>query len=395
VSPGTDVRKRLQNNWIQLLKVNSSKLAVDRIEGSSPPSVFVGCYGYPKVRIGPMISPRHGDTTILDMTELWAGKTLEEIANFRLSLVRGTVTMKIQDITSRYLRSLQELAMSEQSVETEATFEKKPFVDTELEKELKVNTEAAPFGPSAPLKTFVTSSISADKRIESVYYDTDLQAAEALMKMYSLGVSISRIHKVLSVGMLGQKKRRRVVPTRWSISATDDIISSRLIKRNETNSTIDLFEVTEYSHHANHYSVILVPDDVWSFEMIESWFGNNGQIATIADYEDSSGLDHYPTIAGAYFAARLSVADYLAKRRQKAAALVLREIHQEYVVPLGVWQIREGIREALKKPSQKFESFDSALTFAASNLSVSRLEIARNSRLWQILRNQTRITDFS
>jgi hypothetical protein len=290
---------------------------------------------------------------------------------------------------------MQELAMSERPVESEATFEKKPLADIGLEKEIRLNADAAPFGPAAPLKTFKMSSISADQRVEAAYYDTDLRASDAVMELYKRGVETSSIHKVLSVGMLGLKKNRKLVPTRWSISATDDVISSRLAKENETSPAIDLFEVTQYSHLANYYSVILIPDDMWSFEMIESWFTSGGQIATGADYEDARGLDHYPTIAGAYFAARLAVAEHLARRRRKAAALILREIHPEYVMPLGVWQIREGVREALKKPAQKFESLDRAVSFASAGMSVSRQEIARKSKLWHAFKNQTRISDFA
>jgi hypothetical protein len=395
LSSPADIKKRLEQNWIQFLKANSAKLSLDTIDGSSPPSVFVGRYGYPKVRIGPMIPPMHGDTTILDRTELWAGKNIEEIANYRLSLVRGTFSMNVHDTSGRYLENMQELAMSERPVESEATFEKKPLPDVELEKEVRLNADAAPFGPAAPLKTFKASSLSADQRIEAAHYDTDLKASDAVMDLYRRGVETSSIHKVLSVGMLGLKKNRKLVPTRWSISATDDTISNRLARENEANPAIDMFEVTQFSHLANYYSVVLMPDEVWSFEMIESWFTGCGQIATGSDHEDARGLDHYPTIAGAYFAARLAVAENLASRRRKAAALVLREIHPEYVMPLGVWQIREGVREALKKPAQKFESLEQAVSFASAGMSVSRQEIARKSRLWQAFKSQTRITDFA
>jgi DNA repair protein NreA len=396
VSSPADIKRRLEQNWIRFLKENSAKLSVDRIDGSSPPSVFVGRYSYPKVRVGPMIPPLHGDTAIYDRTELWAGKSLEEIANYRLSLVRGVASLKVNDTSGRYLESLQELAMSVRPADSEASFEKRLLADGELEKELRLNAEAAPFGPAAQIKTFRASSLSADQRIESAHYDTDLRAADAIMELYRRGVETSSIQRVLSVGMLGLKKNRKLVPTRWSISATDDVISGMLVKENEINQAIvDLFEVTQYSHLANKYSVILVPDDVWSFEMIESWFTNRGHIATGSDYEDARGLDHYPSIAGAYFAARLAVAEHLSRRRRKAAALVLREIHPEYVMPVGVWQIREGVREALKKPPAKFETFDSALAHASASMSLSRQEIARKSRLWRSAKSQTRITDFA
>lgn len=395
LSSPADIKKKLERNWIQLLKTNSDKLTLNKIDGSSPPSVFVGGYGYPMVRIGPMIPPLHGDTTVLDRTEMWAGKSIEEIANYRLSLVRGTFNMNVHDNSGRNLENIQELAMSKRPAESEATFEKNLVTNIELEKEVKFNVETAPFGPTAPLKTFKASSLSADQRIEAVHYDTDLRASDAVIELYRRGVETSSIHKVLSVGMLGLKNNRKLVPTRWSISATDNLISSKLVKEVKANPVIDLFEVTQYSHLANYYTVILLPDNTWNFEMIESWFTSSGQIATGADHEGARGLDHYPTIAGAYFAARLAVAEHLARRKRKAAAIVLREIHPEYVMPLGVWQIREGVREALKKPSQKFESLERAMSFASAGMSVSTQEISLRSKLWIASRSQTRITDFT
>jgi DNA repair protein NreA len=395
LSSPAEIKKKLEENWIQFIKANSAKLSLGTIDGSSPPSMFVGHYGYPKVRIGPMISPLHGDTTILDRTELWTGKSIEEIANYRLSLVLGTMNVNIYDTHSRHVESMQELAMSESPAETEATFEKMPIVDVQMQEELRFDHEATPFGPAAPLRSFEASSLSADQRIETAYYDTDLRAAEAMMELYRRSVEVSIIQRVLSAGMLGVKKKRKLVPTRWSISATDDIISSMLVKEIGMNPTIDLFEVTRYSHLANYYSIILIPDDMWIFEMIESWFTSRGQATIGADNEDERGLNHSPTIAGAYFAARLAVAEHLANRHKKAGAIVLREIHPDYVMPLGVWQIREGVREALKNPSQKFELFDHAMSFACSYMSLSKNEIVQKSQIWKSFKDQTKISDFT
>jgi DNA repair protein NreA len=364
------------------------------MHGSSPPSLFVGHHGYPKVRMGPMIPPLHGDTTILDRSERWAGKTLEEIKNYRLSLVLGTTGINAYNISGRYLETMQELAMSKQPVDSEATFEKKSAPDIQMNKEFQLNTSATPFGPVAPLRDFKISSISADQRIESAYYDKDLKAADAIMKLYTNGVETSIIQRVVSMGMLGLKRKRKLVPTRWSISATDDIISIKLTKDNERNPTIDLFEVTQYSHFANYYSIILLPNDSWNFEMIEYWFRSGGQTVTVADYEHAKRLNYNPHTAGAYFAARLAIAEHLAQRRKKAAALLLREIHPEYMFPLGVWQIREGVREALKTQAQKFESLDRALSFACSHTSISKNEVAQQSRLRKLFKSQTKITDF-
>jgi hypothetical protein len=391
VPTANEIKKRLEDNWIQFLSTNSAKLASETLSGATPPSVFIGRYGYPKVKVGPMVPPFHGDTTILDKPEMWLGKSLEDIVRYRLSLVRGVSDINVHATSGRYIETLQELAMASKSAESEALFEKKPVADIEQEKDLG---ESAPFGPVAPLKSFKTASLSIDKRLENVYYDKDLRAAEAIVDLFQQEVEVSRIHRVLSVGMLGLQKNRRLVPTRWSISATDNIISVSLIKSIVSYAQIDLFEVYKHSHLGNYYSVILIPDDVWSFEMKEVWFDKNGNLGMGVDFEDARGLDHYPSIAGAYFAARLGVAEHLAQRRRKAAALVLREIHSDYVMPVGVWQIREGIRVALKNEKRQFESFENALSFACISLSASRKEWIRGSKIIEQKKEQMRITDF-
>jgi hypothetical protein len=342
-----------------------------------------------------MVPPLHGDTTILDMPEMWLGKSIEEIVNYRVSLIRGIADVNIYTTYGKYIESLQELAMVNKSAESEITFEKRPIVDIQQKKDFGLDTESSPFGPSARLRTFKTSSsLSVDHRLENAFYDKDLRAADAVSSLYKKGVEISRIHRILSMGMLGLQRKRRLVPTRWSISATDDIISNDLIRNIEDHQTIDFIEVYKFTHLGNYYSVILIPDDIWSFEMQEAWFDNNGNLGIGIDFENANGLDHYPSIAGAYFAARLGVAEHLFKRRHKAAALILREIRPEYVMPLGVWQIREGVRQALDGEAKQFDNFEKALSFACVNLSVSKNEWIRNSKIYKNMREQMRITDF-
>jgi len=397
VVTANEIKARLERNWIKFLNDNSTKFSTTTLSGATPPSVFVGRYGYPKVKVGPMMPPLHGDTKILDTPEMWLGKSLEEIVNYRLALVRGISNVDVRDVSGRYVESLQEVAMTNKSVESEATFEKVPISDFEQDRDSRFDTDSAPFGPAAPLKNFKTSSssISVDQRIEDAYYDKDLSASQAIVDLYLDGVHVSTLNRVLSMGMLGLKKNRRLVPTRWSISATDDIISANLIRKIEAFSTIDRFKIFKYSHLGNYYSILLIPDEIWSFEMQEAWYDeNSGNMQIGVDYENANGLNHYPSIAGAYFAARLGVAEYLLKVKHKAAALILREIHPEYIMPVGVWQVREGIRRALEGMAKQVESFDEALNFASISMSLSKNEWLRNSQMYKSKREQLRITDF-
>ena len=242
-----------------------------------------------------------------------------------------------------------------------------------------------------------------NKKIDNLYSDNTVKANDAIIDLYNNGIEISQINKVLSLGMLGRKNKRHLVPTRWSISATDDIISLHLVKNIELYQSIDKFEVIRYNHFSNYYSIIFIPSDVWSFEMVEAWYDQNNNANKFfleSDYEDATGLDHYPRIAGAYFAAKLGILEYLSSyRKRKCSVLVFREIRPEYLVPLGVWQIREGIREALRTKQALlllllFLDFKKALLYASKGMTVPLLEWVKHSEIYKTYGKKTLISDF-
>ena len=388
-----EIKTRLKKNWYEFVNANSKRFTNKVIDGSSPPSLFVGEYGYPHVRVGPMVPPYHGDTSILDNPELWLGKSLEEIVNYRINLLKGTMIHNVSKISDRYIESLQDMALSKRAVDSTMTFEKIPSQYLNEMVLSKGDLEEIPTVFSAPVSDFKIYPSTSDEKIEKKYYDGDLLASDAVVELFDNNVDITRIAKVLSIGMLGRKKNRKLVPTKWSITAADDIVSMNLLKKIKDNSVLDCYLVFDFNHLGNYYSIIFIPDDVWNFEMIESWIDTNGRVHIGSDYESGKNIDHYPSIAGAYFAARLAATEYLFKKRKKSSVLILREIHPEYFMSLGVWQIREAIRESLKWKGKKFETFDSALKYGVSKTSLSINEWIKNS---SIMRNkkQNRISDY-
>jgi len=189
--------------------------------------------------------------------------------------------------------------------------------------------------------------------------------------------------------MLGQK--RKLVPTKWSITATDDIICKSLTDEILDNSLIDSCRVFSYAHLGNVFSIVLFPHR-WVYEMIEAWF-SNGVLGFGSDYEDARGIDHSPAIAGAYFAAKLGVLEYLVEKKIQAGVVILREIRPEYAVPVGVWQIREGVREAMKQNPIISDNFDAALLLASSKMSVSKSEWLAHGNILGLMRQKI-LSDF-
>ena len=379
-----EIRKSIEENWREYLSRYGNLFSSDSLSGSSPPSVFVGSYNYPKVGVGPMVPPIHGDTSLLDIPEKWLGKSLEEIVNFRLSLVRGVQKVSVMDSETRYIENLQDVAMSSRPTDTELEFYKKTVPTT------TIDGESAPFGPIGEIKKVKFSGLSTQKPIEKAYYDRDLKAEDAILKLYNSGIELSQIQKCFSIGMFG--KKRKLVPTRWSITATDDIISKSLVSEILDYQLIDSCRVFSFNHLGNMFAVILFPHR-WLFEMEEAWYDEKGQIGFGTDFEDARGIDHPPAIAGAYFAAKLGVAEYLSRNKIQAAVLVLREIRPEYAIPVGVWQIREGIREAMKQKPIISPTLDEGLNHACKSLSISKFEWLSKGELIKKMRQKS-ITDF-
>lgn len=190
------------------------------IEGSSPPSVFVGRFGYPYVYAGPLAPPLYGDTSLLDEPENWFGHSIDEIIDFRAQLIRGTFKVHVKKFeeAGRLMDQTLELALSEHYVDTELDLRKKP------QKDFLFDGEVQPMGPSAPLKDLEIGYVRWDNKMEKAHYDDDLKAAEAVRTLYEQGLSVTKIQRAFSVGAFGLKPNRKLVPTRWSITAVDSIL---------------------------------------------------------------------------------------------------------------------------------------------------------------------------
>ncbi len=379
-----EIRKSIETNWREYLSRYGNLFSSKSLSGSSPPSVFVGAYNYPKVNVGPMVPPIHGDTSLLDIPERWLGKSLEEIVNFRLSLVRGIQKVSVLEPEGRFIENLQEVAMSTRPTDTDIEFHKNTVPIT------TIDGESAPFGPIGEIKKATFSGSSAQRTIENAYYDKDLKAEDAVLKLYNNGIDLSQIQKCFSIGMFG--KKRKLVPTRWSITATDDIISKSLVSEILDFQLIDSYKIFTFNHLGNIFSIILFPHR-WLFEMQEAWHDEHGLIGFGSDYEDARGIDHPPTIAGAYFAAKLGVAEYLAKNKIQSGILVLREIRPEYAIPVGVWQVREGIRSAMKEQPFIASSLDEGINHACKSMSISKLEWLAKGELLKKMKQKS-ISDF-
>ncbi len=379
----------------QAMAKQGPAMATNEILGSSPPGVFVGRLGYPRVSIGPMVPAQFGDTTVLDTPEEWLGKPIDQIVDYRYSLVRGNSRASVEDAREpgRFLSSLQELAMAAKPVDTELKLTKAP------RRILTLSEDTQPYGPSGPLDRFKIDNPSVDRRVQTAYYDRDLEAAGAVEEMYTKGVLVTRIQKAFSLGMFGVGPRRKIVPTRWSITAVDSSISLGLIEKIKHRPTIDEHRVYSFGVYDNQYVAMLLPEP-WRFEWIEAWFPNTtwNQFTTtpymIGDHEEYFGRTRYARVGGCYYSTRLAVSEGLERERKQAAAIVLRETYPGFIMPLGVWNVRESIRALLKQPFERHGTFRGAMDSALSKLRIPKAKWMRESVLISRELSQTKISTY-
>ncbi len=372
-----------------LMRVEKS-LSQEKIFGSSPPAVFVGSWNYPKVLAGPLVPPVSlEDTSIMDMPELWIDKSFSEILRYRFSLVRGKRFTDVRSAgnPSRILSTFQEIVMSSKPTDTEVWFNKKPKLS------IVFSPREPPTGPSAFIKRAVLAeNPQVPKPVDYVVADTDLKAEKGILRLYGSKINQRQITRLFSIGLLGAKRQRRLVPTEWSITAVDDILGRAIHKEILKYHWINKFMIFGHKALGNNVQILLFPSS-WMFEAQEAWLISPNPIPGV-NYELVHGRRSYAAdLAGAYYAARLPVLEYLKQIRRQAGGLVLMEVYPEWI-PLGVWRFREICREALRKQPIRFDTLEEALAVMENRL---RLPLARwleRSEILRLLKSQTRLTKF-
>lgn len=358
-----------------LLSMARQKAVIPRLsgrvlEGPSPPSVFVGTYGYPRIAIGPLTSPVAVPMAErLESPAFLYGLSLEEVYSIRSSLIRGRTRLEVKAAAgdplkgsaplfeiegrlpagpARMLDGVREMALSSRSMDAEILSRKDL---SSLDRTSSLDMITMPMGPPLEMESLrLIDNPSVPVPVDKVSSDTDLPAAEGMVEMNRGGVPGEHISRLLSAGLLGEEKRRRLVPTRWSITAVDDTVSRALISKVQELSPIDALHLYKGEAFGNHFIIALYPPP-FRFEMMEQWQRGSlwGEGDAICDREGPRGRKDYASaITGAYYAARLAVAEHLIAIRRSAGATVIRWITDEYWAPLGVWVIREAVRKALE-----------------------------------------------
>ncbi len=331
-------------------------------------SVFIGSWNYPKVYVGPLSTK---ELFMEDYPEEWYGRGLDDIVKHRVSLFRGKEPRRIGEAVdpSEGLRKLQFIAMAEPETGTEVEFRRKPRFNVSFD------SNAPPFGPSEETKKVDLSSNPSVPRVVDSVAEDDLKASDGMWRLYEKGIKTSHISKVLSVGVLGRSKDRKMVPTRWGITATDDEIGKKLREEIRDFKQVNDYLLFEGNYLGNYFEILVAPGN-WSFDVIEIYTENSlwsqGRTLAVSDYERSRGRKSYASdVAGGYYAARIAVLEWMKRKKRKGTALVVREIKSS--APVGVWKVRETCRGTMLNDPVRFDCLEGALEEMSARLDTGRM----------------------
>jgi len=364
--------------------------------GSSPPEIFVGRNNYPFVNTGILSPQEHGDTEILSLPELWhkSNSSIQDILDYRSKMIYSRFKSDIKAKSGKLLSTMREVAMSSKSADMEFKLEKRPSLKMHFENRMPI------IGNPAPLKAArFTENIKIERKVDYLVNDTDVKSITAMSELYDSGIQTSSIIKLLSAGLLGENQKRKLVPTRWAITATDSNLSELMMREIRYYPLISDYQLFNAEYLGNHYEILFLPA-AFSFEVIEakmsgSVWNPSDDLCIMQDYENWYGRkDYAENVTGGYYAVRLPVSEYLTKIKKQASVLVMRECRPEYWAPCGVGILRECTRSAFQKSPEKFSTLNEALNSAQKRMRLPSAEFTKRSQLLKEFNTQKRLNSW-
>ena len=375
-------------------------LSGDTLVGSTAPSIFVGRSSYPDVPVG-LLSPvgdeERAAEYVTDGEWYRQGYDIDDVLSRRTGLLnsskRADVTSpsiasrlapSVADVWDGFVGVQREVAIADRPVDLEIGLDGTPDLG------LDAGTDVAtPRGPRATARgAELRENPHVPRPVQKTLEDDDWKAQGAMTYLYRRGFDVYEIDSILSAGALGQAENRRLVPTRWSITAVDDAVGQYLRGRIRNAPSVDEVQVWANEYVGNRYWVILAPGS-WEFELVEMkapgsiWNPDpHDDVWMAAASEGYEGRSRYvEETAGAYYAARLGVLEHLESIGRQAKCLVLREVSDDYWAPVGVWQVRESVRNAFDGNYGEAETFHGAVAAVSQHLPVSHDRLRRKSEL--------------
>lgn len=197
----------------KLSKLNFKSKKIDslsKFEGVSPPTIFIGSkLKYPLVNVG-ILSPleKVEDASVFDDPKSWAENdfSISNIIGLRENLLNSRFQSNVMDarLNKKFTELAKEIAISSSPVDVEIELKTKVNFGNQSDRIL------TPHGMRADLKNAkVTSNVKIDQKVDRVMND-EIKANEGISYLYNSGINEYSLSKILSVGVMGLKKDKKI-----------------------------------------------------------------------------------------------------------------------------------------------------------------------------------------
>lgn len=326
----------------EIKKYQKELKPTNQIEGY-PSGVIVGEKSYPNLKTY-SISNFFIQNSFFNTSQI-VKKDYTQIIKLKAKNILGsTRNLYIKDSNSRLNKELQDIYKSKKPIQFSSKFEN----ELKFDKVLISKVSGIVGSKNELLKIFPNENTKTSKQIEK-FTQNDIKSENAVISLYNRKINEHQIINLFSLGSFGIDINKKLVPTKWAISAYDQIIEKYLYKKIINYKLIENFEIFYHNDKGNSFLIIQIPNE-FSCEIIEK-FDNNIE----RDYVrfDNKLKKDEPETAGGFFATKLAIFEQLEKRKRQASFISIRII-EGYDIPLGVVFVRESVRQAMK--NRIFES---------------------------------------
>ena len=349
------------------------------IYGNTPPSLLITEISYPKVSIGVLLSQEE-NSELYDNPYFWSEKEypIEKIAEMRMKLINAR---RISDVyipkkCDIFYNDLVESELSTKSVDIEAKLKK-------ITPNTKISKLFAYYGLKGVLQRFKITTNPKIPKIVYQLYEDNVKAENGIVELYNKGFSDYYIARLLSLGIFGIKNNRKLVPSRWAITAVQNNIINYLKKDIRHFNQINDVYLFNYKFYGNDFYILLFPGDV-KFELIEAILPGSAYNLhynfAIIGRDDASG---------GFYAAKLSYLEFLDSLGKKGSCVVFRIVTREYLIPLGVWVVREGVKRAFSNVIGKYSNVHEALEVLNRKLEKYNISVYKLKKYSNILKQKS------
>ncbi len=329
----------------------------------SPPGIVVEPLKYPIVRASVLASTQASEfISIYDHPDSWRGLDSDAILKMRKCLFRFGAQVDAKTMEpSPLVDTLQTVALSVNPLALHFEVSDIP------QKDLVPLGGLLPTGPAVDARNATILNEPETSRVAEKITEQDIPAAEAIWKLLDYEYTLDQVARLMSVGLLGMKDNRRLIPTKSAYKATIDAFVNRAIMELIDRPLTSKFTLSTAELHGDVFTIFAQPGmprvdylRVQRTELgIERGFSFEGIKNVSLDPKTSVFADN----------ARFAVYHDFVQRRRGCQITVFHMSRNQRSEMLGPWRVRAGVKGALESDMLELDSRENALAVLQSLLS--------------------------